>query len=412
MPSVALICVGSELLRGKINTHASTISRYLCALGLSLVAEQTVSDDQSTIASAIASALHTHNIVLVTGGLGPTFDDLTREAAAEATGYALELSLPLLREIKQKFKRAKLPSMPPANERQAYLLEKAEALSNTVGTAPGQWLEVPGSGAILVLLPGPPSEMEPMFTGFVMPRLKRRFPAGARAEAHMHFVGVPESVIDQQVRPIIEKYKGCEFTILAKPGLVDLDIFVQEKSVARARACLGRIVLAIQRKTRPSFYGMDEDFPLEKVVMKRFLSQKATLSVAESCTGGLLAKRLTDASGSSKYFLGGVVSYANSVKRSMLEVSREVLWKHGAVSEEVALAMAHGVRSKFGSAWALSITGIAGPGGGTAKKPVGLVYIALVGPKSKKSYRFHFRGSRSVIRDRAVTAALSLLRIA
>lgn len=411
VPRISLICVGSELLRGKINTHASTLARRLAGIGLTLYEEQTVSDDLARLTRVIGKALLSRDVVLVTGGLGPTFDDVTREAASAAIGRRLQLSSSLLRGIQKKFRKARLRRMPPANARQAYLLQGAQAIPNAVGTAPGQWLEGQGPRrSLIILLPGPPSELVPMLDAYVMPRLKRGFARGAQAEAHLHFVNVPESEVDHKVRPVIARDKTADFTILAQPGLVDLDIFTTAATQKAADAHLSRLVRAVKQKTGRAFYGMNADYPLEQVILKGFLKSRQTLALAESCTGGALAKHLTDCAGSSGYFLGSLTTYSNASKSSFLGVPDALLKKAGAVSKEVALAMATGAREKFRSTWGLSITGIAGPGGGTAKKPIGLVYIALSGPKGRKAHVFRFAGNRSRIRFRAVIAALDLLR--
>ncbi len=408
-PRCSLVCVGSELLRGKINTHASTLARRLASVGIDLVHEQTVGDELDDLTDAIRTAFEANTIVIVTGGLGPTFDDLTREAASAALSLPLLSSPALVKEISQKFKKAGYKKMPPANERQAYLLEGAAPIANTVGTAPGQWLQ--SDGKVLILLPGPPSELNPMLERFLLPRLRKAFPAIPHVEAHLHFVGVPESVVDYRIRAIITEEKGVQFTILAHLGLVDFDVFVSDALRTRAQSRLSSIVKRIRNKMGRAFYGMNEHYPLEKVVMNQFVAKKATLAVAESCTGGMLSKKLTDIPGSSDYFRGGVVSYSNDVKISQLGIFAAALRKHGAVSKQTAAAMAQGVRDKCGSTWGLAITGIAGPGGATKGKPVGLVYIGLAGPKSTKTVEFHFRGARNAVRQRAVIAALDLLRL-
>jgi len=400
--------VGSELLRGKINTHVSTLARTLASIGLELSAERTVGDDPAELTRLIHQALQESAIVLVTGGLGPTFDDVTREAAAEACGRRLVVSRALLRDIERKFRKAKYRHMPPANQRQADLIEGARAILNKVGTAPGQWLDL--GSRVLILLPGPPSELNPMLEDSVLPLLKKTFPAIPVAEAHLHFVGVPESIVDDRIRPIIAEEEDVQFTILAHLGLVDFDIFVSDPSRPKACRRLARIVRKIRAVMGQAFYGMDRDYPLEKIIAEVFTQRKATLSVAESCTGGMLAKRLTDIAGSSSYFQGGVISYSNAVKNVVLSVPEATIRKHGAVSREVALAMASGIRTTLCSTWGLGITGIAGPSGGTPAKPVGLVYLGLEGPGIRKTLEMRFRGSRDAIRQRAVIAALDLLR--
>ncbi len=412
--SCTLICVGSELLRGKINTHASTLARRFAAIGLDLAEEHTVPDDQALLAERIRQALATSDVVIVTGGLGPTFDDLSREAASDATGRTLTLSKKLLGGIARKFRAARLRRMPPTNARQAYLLEGAQPIENSVGTAPGQWLTL-GPRRVLILLPGPPSELKPMLENFVLPQLAQTFRRQPRAEAHLHFVGVAESIVDQKIRPIIKKAEKSmsgeiRFTILAHLGLVDFDIFLSASTVRSAKRRLATIVDQIRRKMGSSFYGMDPDYPLEKVVGDQLRRHRSTLALAESCTGGMLMEKLTDNPGSSAYLLGGMVVYSDAMKREFLNVPQTLLTKYGAVSKQAALAMAVAVRERSQATWALSITGIAGPGGGSRGKPVGLVYMALVGRRTRRSFEFRFGGSREVVRQRAVIAALDILR--
>jgi nicotinamide-nucleotide amidase len=244
----------------------------------------------------------------------------------------------------------------------------------------------------------------------VLPRLVRAFPPRPRAEAHLHFVGEAESVVDQKIRPIMAMEKDAQFTILAHLGFVDFDIFVSGTSRSEVRRRLERLVRKILKTMGAAFYGRDADYPLERVIAQAFQSRKATLAVAESCTGGMLSKQLTDIPGSSGYFLGGVVSYSNAVKSAVLKVPPALIKKWGAVSRPVALAMAKGVRAGAGSTWGLGITGIAGPSGATSAKPLGLVYIGLSGPGHERTLECRFRGSRDAIRQRAVIAALNLLR--
>jgi len=418
-PACALICVGSELLRGKINTHAASLARRLASIGLELTRETTVADDAEALTASIAQALSNFDVVFVTGGLGPTFDDLTREAAAAACGRPLRRSPKLLAGIAHKFKKARYLHMPPANARQADLIEGAEPIENSVGTAPGQWLATGAGSQRLILLPGPPSELNPMCDDFVMPRLRRLFPVRPQEQAHLHFVGVPESVVDHRLRPLIEQAQKSvrssrgmrmDFTILAYLGLVDFDLFVSAPARRTARQALRRLVKKIRTKMGGRFYGMDKDYPLQKVVGDLFRRKRISLAAAESCTGGLLSARLTEVAGSSDFFRGGVVSYSNALKRELLGVSEALLKKHGAVSRQSARAMAEGARRAAASDWSVSITGIAGPSGASATKPVGLVYIALSGAARTQVRKFLFHGSREAIRERAVTAALDLLR--
>jgi nicotinamide-nucleotide amidase len=417
-----LICVGSELLRGKVNTHASTLAQRFQSLGIDLAHEETVPDALPELTDAIRRGLDQFPLVIVTGGLGPTFDDLSREAAAAASGRALKRSSKLLAELKTKFWKARYKTMPPMNARQADVIEGAIVIPNDFGTAPGQWLQSNNpspstlhSSQVLVLLPGPPRELKPMLDGFVLTRLRRTFPSRPRAETHLHFVGIGESLADQKIRPILKRYEKkskmkIDFTILAHLGLVDFDVFVEADRQRLAERTATEIGLAIQKKLKPFCYGINDEHPLEKVIGDALRASHTTLAVAESCTGGLLSAQLTEQAGSSDYFLGGVISYSNAMKETQLGVPQALLKQHGAVSAEVAMAMAQGVRERLGSTYGISITGIAGPGGGTSKKPVGLVYIGLATPRGKKVQRFNFSGPRDVVRSRAVTAALDFWR--
>jgi nicotinamide-nucleotide amidase len=254
-----------------------------------------------------------------------------------------------------------------------------------------------------------------MVERFVLPALQKCFPARPQVGAHLHFVGVPESVVDDKIRPIIQREKkragdSIQFTILAHLGLVDFDVFVSSDTLTQARRTLRRVVKSIRRVLGEALYGMDADYPLEKVVGDQLRRRDATLAVAESCTGGLLAARVTNIPGSSDYFLGGSVTYANAAKVRELGVPESLLHRYGAVSKPVALAMARGVRERAGSTWGVGITGIAGPGGGTRQKPVGLVFIAVASVKASVCQEYRFTGDRAAVRERAVLSALDLLR--
>jgi nicotinamide-nucleotide amidase len=409
-----LICVGSELLRGKVNTHASTLSQRLLSLGIELGHEESVPDDLAVLTDSIRRGIERFPLVIVTGGLGPTFDDLSREAAAEATERPLERSGALMRGLQAKFHKARYKSMPPMNARQADVIGGAQIIPNEFGTAPGQWLEW-SPGKILILLPGPPRELKPMLETVVLPKLRRTFKTRPRAEGHLHFVGIPESSADQKIRPIIKRYekiKGIhvDFTILAHLGLVDFDVFVEAENARMATRTADAIVRDIQKRLNAFCYGLGDQYPLEKTVGTSLRAARATLAVAESCTGGLLAAQLTEQPGSSDYFLGGIVTYANRIKETQLAIDPHVLKRYGAVSPEIARALAQNVRERMGSTYGIGITGIAGPGGATAGKPVGLVYVALATPRRTKVSEFQFSGSRDAVRTRAVTAALDALR--
>ncbi len=414
--NAALVCVGSELLRGKRNTHVSTLARRLSSVGITLAHEETRPDQEGVLATAIRRALQEFPLVIVTGGLGPTFDDVTREAAAKACGHPLVFSRKLAIGIRAKFRRARYRRMPPANERQAYLLQGAEVIRNANGTAPGQWLSLatptPTTSRILILLPGPPREMHPMLENSVLPRLRKTFRTKPRAQAHLHFVGIAESLADQAIRPILTKEPGADFTILAHLGLVDLDVFVTARTRIQARARCRRVVRRVLQKLGRYSYGHGEDCTLEKVVGLALRRRRATVALAESCTGGLLSARLTDIPGSSDYVLGGVVSYSNRIKEESLGIPPAFIRKHGAVSSVVAQAMAEGIRRRFKSTWGVGVTGIAGPGGAIRLKPRGLVYVGVAGPRETAVRKYRFGGDRDAVRQRSVVSALNDLRLA
>lgn len=409
MVKTELICIGTELLVGKLNTNACFIGERLASVGLDLCFITTVGDTLADMQQALTAAMSRSQIVIVTGGLGPTFDDLTRDAAAAVTGKPLVPDIAARASVESYFIRRGIP-MPPANLSQALLVEGATLLPNPVGTAPGQMIE--HHGARLFLLPGPPSEMQAMFDASVFPAIKQ-FETRKKKSFTLHVVGMPESVVDQKIRPIIEGERALAadsvcFTILAH-HIVDIrasvtladEMLVDENIRILKHAFLSAIGDAI--------FGEDAD-TLESVVGALLSRRKATLAVAESCTGGLLAERITAVPGSSRYFKQGVVAYANEAKQSLLGIPSKTIEQFGAVSEETARAMAANARAGAGTDFALSLTGIAGPAGGTTEKPTGLVYIGLATPQFTKVQRSQFSGNRLEIRERAANTALDMLR--
>lgn len=398
-----LVCVGTELLSGKLNTHASYFARRLRAAGLELAGEATVGDREADIEEAVRAALGRSPVLIVCGGLGPTFDDLTREAVSAALGRGLLYRPDLYRRIEARFKRYGR-RVPPSNKRQAWLLEGARPLDNANGSAPGQVLGF--DGKTVVLLPGPFSEMSPMFEDSVLPLLRKSYGRPSRSMV-WRFAGVAEAAADARLSSLIySPAPGMEYTILAKPGLVEL-----HASCFGAKSALARADREVRRRMGRFLYGCGGD-ALESVVGARLKDLGWTLATAESCTGGLLSGRITSAAGSSDYYLGGVIAYDNRLKRELLGVSTETLKSRGAVSAECAKQMAEGARRRLGSDIALSATGIAGPGGGSAGKPVGTVYVGLAMPRRTIVKKFLFPGDREGVRDRTVTAALDLLRLA
>ncbi len=366
----------------------------------------------SEIRQAVSSALSRSDIVLVTGGLGPTFDDLTREGVAAALGSRLEYRPRLYARIRRKFRAYRHRRVPSENRRQAFVLTGARVLPNRFGSAPGQMLE--WGKKLLFLLPGPPPELYPMMEHSVLPRLKERFGRGrVLRRGVLHLCGISESAADERLASLYRTAKGAggglDFTILSEPGLVDLHMTALGRSPKAAARLLSKAKNAAASLLDGYVFGEDEQ-SLESAVGERLSRRGQTLALAESCTGGLLSQKLTSVPGSSRYFLGGSVCYADSAKTRELEVPQSLLRRHGAVSAPCAKAMAEGIRRLWHSDWAVSITGIAGPGGGTKAKPVGTVFIAVAGPKrGARAFEFLFPGSREQIRSRAAITALTLL---
>lgn len=400
------LAVGSEILLGQIaNGHARTISLEFAKHGLFLYYHTSVGDNFDRIADAFRTAASRTNVVIATGGLGPTNDDLTKEALADVLGRSLQMSDAALAELEAFFANRNRP-MPQENRKQALCITGGELLPNPNGTAPGQY--VSDNGVHYFLLPGPPREMVPMLQREVLPRLKALFPGEQTLVSRvLHFCGIGESTVDEQVaeltamtNPTVAPLAG-EGEMLLRITAADVD-----EQAARAR------IQPVEQQLRSQFgrflYGTDDD-TLESVVGARLRVHNATLAIAESCTGGLISSMITAVPGSSDYFRGGVVAYQNDVKVQLLGVETATLAEYGAVSEPTAKQMAEGVRQKFGSTYGIAVTGVAGPGGGTPEKPVGLVYGGLATPAGARVYRMEFRGSRDQIRLR--TAKMMLWRL-
>ena len=402
-----LVCVGTELLMGKLNTHGAYFSGLLEDAGLPLARETTVSDDPKEMARLFKEVWDRSDVVLATGGLGPTFDDVTRDVWARVLGRKLVFRRDLLAAIVERFQRRGTP-MPPANRRQAYILDGARPLENANGTAPGQLLEA--EGKILVLLPGPGREMKPMVERFVLPFLGNRFPSVARKTRVWRLFGRPESAVDQQLRKIFNSKGGASWGILAQDGVVDVKMTASGTDPRRVEKIVGQWDARMRRAFGKDIFGNEGD-TLESVVGSLLKHRGKTLATAESCTGGGLAQKLTNVPGSSEYYWGGVVVYDNTAKRKLLGVGEGTLKRFGAVSAETAREMAQHLRRKARADVALSITGIAGPAGGTADKPVGRVYIALAAAGSNRVWEMNFLGDRALIRNQSALWALNSLRL-
>ncbi len=403
----AIIAVGSELLgTTRLDTNSLWLTERLESIGIPVVRKASVIDDAGEIHAELATALSRAGIVVATGGLGPTADDLTKEAVAEYFGRPLRLDPEQLETLRARFALRGI-EMPAINEKQAYAVEGARVLKNPRGSAPGVWLEEGDS--VVVLLPGVPKEMRGMFEEEVLPDLSRRFGAGPRHRRVLKIAAMGESAIEDRVKPVYDKWPDHAFTILGSPGEVQLHLSAAGAE-PEARRVLDAQSLDFEGALPGRIYGRDGE-TLEQVVGERLRRAGKTLSLAESCTGGLVAERLTEVPGSSDYFLGGVVSYSDGAKVDLLGVSPSTIESHGAVSEETAREMAQGARRRFGSDCALAITGIAGPAGGTPEKPVGTVWLALAGiDAGVETKRLRVPGDRQTIRAWTCAAALEMLR--
>lgn len=402
-----IIAVGSELLTPyRLDTNSLFLTAELNRIGFPVRQKHIVGDSGEDLRQVFRSALERVEVVVSSGGLGPTADDLTREVVADLLGRKLKLNDSILRGIQERF-RSFGRTMPEVNARQAMVPEGAEPLENTRGTAPGLWIEQ--DGRVVVLLPGPSSELQAMFVREVKPRLARRGGNLRLYTRDLRIAGLPESEVDQRIAPICGRFPGTETTILGSPGEVQLHPRVWSEDERAALGLLDEIVQQFRVVLAENLFSTSGE-ELEAVVASQLHQHRATIAVAESCTGGMLASRLTNVPGSSSYFRGGVVSYSNDLKSAWVDVPKELLDAKGAVSAEVALAMAHGIRQRTNSTLGVGITGIAGPGGGTAEKPVGLVHIAVVNENSSKERAFRFPGDRDRIRHQATQAALDTIR--
>lgn len=406
-----VIAVGSELLgSSRLDTNSLFIADRLALLGVVLGGKAVVGDDRAAIASRCRQALERADLVVLTGGLGPTDDDLTREAVADALGRPLEEELSLVAAIAARFSRRRL-EMPAINRRQARVLRGAEVLANPHGTAPGQYIE--HGNQVLLLLPGPPRELQPMLQALCDGRLRERAPGTVLHRASFFVVGRGESHVDEILQPVYGPWRALDppidTTILATPGQIELHLS-RRSSAAGGEGFLLEARDRLVALLAPDVFSTDGR-PMEQVVGDLLRDRALTFAAAESCTGGLLLSRMTDVPGSSAYVLGGAVLYSNEMKSEIAGVPAEVLRAHGAVSEPVAAAMAQGIGERTGAAVSVGITGIAGPGGGTPAKPVGTVAIAVVTPGAPPRTRtVSLLGGRTQIKFNATQSALDLVR--
>ena len=402
-----IIAVGSELLTPeRVDTNSLYLTGRLNALGVEVVYKCVVGDDHARLAGAVRLAAGRSEIVVLTGGLGPTEDDITRDAVAAALGRGMTFRQEIADHIQARFARMGR-QMAEINRRQACVIDGAEALANPNGTAPGQWIEL--DGRAVMLLPGPPAELEPMFERECLPRLERMVPPLVLRTRFYRVAGMAESDLDQLISPVYKPYANPVTTILAAPGDIQIHLRARCATGAEAEALLAELGAGIEELLGDRIYSRAGD-PLEQVVGDLLRQRRETLAVAESCTGGLVGERLTSVAGSSDYFAGGFLVYTDAMKTALLGVGAQLLAEHSAVSPQVAEAMAAGARERTGATWALSVTGIAGPAGGTEDKPVGTVFAALAGPDGVCSLRSRFLGNRARVRALAAQTALDLLR--
>src|SRR5713226_3142554 len=390
-----------------MDTNSLFLTEELNKLGIEVVRKSIVGDHSEYLSAAFKEALERVDLIIASGGLGPTEDDLTRETLADLLGRKLRLNNEILRYIEGRFRQLGR-EMPAVNVRQAMVPEGAEVLENPRGSAPGLWIE--DAGRILALLPGPPRELKPMFGEQVLPRLERRSSGIRMFQRELRVAGMGESSVEQRIKPIYTRYADVNTTILAAPGEIQIQLRIWTKDAAQAQKTLDEIVKGFEIALTDRIFSQDGS-SMEEVVARMLTLNNATISVAESCTGGLLAQRLTSIAGSSSYFLGGAVCYSNELKTAWADVPPELIQAKGAVSGEVAMALADGIRRRVGSTLGAAITGIAGPSGGSEEKPVGTVHIALAHAGGVKECGVRFPGDRETIRWHASQLALDMVRI-
>ncbi|HBA69513.1 MAG TPA: competence/damage-inducible protein A [Lachnospiraceae bacterium] len=404
--TVELISVGTELLLGNIvNTNAAYLSEKCADLGLSCFYQSVVGDNEERLAAVLKTALERSDIVILSGGLGPTEDDLTKEVAAKVMGRQLFMHEPSKKRIEEYFTSRNL-ELTENNWKQAMIPEGAIAVDNENGTAPGVIIE--GEGKKVILLPGPPNEMIPMFEGGIMPYL-----AGDEGTIYSQTVkicGVGESKAETMIKDIIDSQDNPTIATYAKNCEVHLRVTAKAADEKEAKKLVKPVVKELKNRFGPYVYTTNADITLEKAVADLLIANKLTVSTVESCTGGMLAARLINVPGISDVYKSGYITYSNKAKRKILGIKKGLLEKKGAVSEEVAREMAKGAALISKAEVAVSVTGIAGPDGGTEEKPVGLVYIACNVCGKIKVRKYNFRGNRAKIRETSVSSALILMR--
>jgi nicotinamide-nucleotide amidase len=406
-----IIAVGSEMLTPyRQDTNSLYLTERLNEIGVTVAFKTIVGDRKKDLVGAIRNALARTDIVILVGGLGPTEDDLTRESVAEALSLSMKRDAPQVAALHARAATWRMP-MPENNLKQADLIDGAVFLNNPNGSAPGQWLEALYGGyrKLIMLVPGPPHECKPLFDDECMPRLRSLVPARHLAKRTLKAAMIPESQADKLLAPIYSTFSDVETTILAHAGDIQLTLLCSKTNKDLAEQRVEELATKLEEALDDWMYSAEGE-SLEQIVLFYLGLRQATLAVAESCTGGLVAQRITSVAGSSRSFLGGVVVYSNEMKTTFADVPAEMIERHGAVSSEVASALAEGIRKKSGATLGLGITGIAGPGGATENKPVGRVYIAVSDDQKTDAFERTFRGGRDRVREWASQQALDLVR--
>jgi nicotinamide-nucleotide amidase len=406
-----IIAVGSELLTPhRQDTNSLYLTEKLNDLGVEVRFKCIVGDDREGLTAAAKLAMRRSDIIIFSGGLGPTEDDLTRESVADALGLGLQRDPQIVAKLEERFAKRGM-KMSANNLKQADVVASATALPNALGTAPGQWIAgmYDGQERLLMLLPGPPYELKALFENECLPRLRARIPPQHIATRTLKMAMMPESQVDARVAPIYKTYTDVETTILAGAGEIQLHLRCRKDSSAEAEARVAELADQIEDELGDAIFSRKGE-SIEQIVSYLLQMRSMTLAVAESCTGGLLAERITSLGGSSRYFLGGAVVYSNELKTQFANVPKALIDQHGAVSREVASAMAEGIRKRCVASYGVGITGVAGPGGGTEQKPVGLVYIALASEEDTQVVERNFPGDRTRIRQFSTQQALEMIR--
>jgi nicotinamide-nucleotide amidase len=388
------------------DTNSLWFTEKLNEIGVEVKLKTIVGDDEARLEETIRDAMNRSDIVITTGGLGPTEDDVTRPVAARAIGRELVYHTDIEEHLRERF-RGWGREMPEINKRQAYAIEGAEILPNPNGSACGMLVET--DGKVLAIFPGPPRENQPMFTDHVLPKLKKLSGEVVVRKRVLRVTGMGESAIDEAIAPIYREYKDVQTSILFSKSEVEVHLSAKSTDEATALALLDELARNIADKLGIAVFATNGE-TMEQVIAKLLTDRGETVSTAESCTGGLIARRMTELGGSSKFFMEGTVTYSNEAKIRTLNVSQETLDKFGAVSSETAEEMARGMRLRANTDYAISVTGVAGPDGGSQEKPVGTVWFGLADRENVKTIKFVFPGDRYLVRWRSSQAALDMLR--